>query len=236
MLIPNFASSGDSGITQLTGDVTAGPGSGSQSVTLSTAAVLAKTLTGYVSGAGTVSASDSILTAIQKLNGNTALKADSGANSDITSMTGITGSLSSPTFVHYKQTATPATPAATFNNLYFKSDDKLYKLNSAGTEAEVGAGSSQWTISIISASQAVTSGNTYLLHANSAAISLTLPTPATGSFIKFKDIDGGASTNNITIVRNAGEKIEGLAASKVFSTNFINHVLVADGTDWWIFY
>lgn len=38
------------------------------------APVIAKVLTGYASGAGTVSAADSILSAIQKLNGNDALK------------------------------------------------------------------------------------------------------------------------------------------------------------------
>lgn len=37
---------------------------------LSNAAVIAKVLTGYTSGAGTISASDSLLSAIQKLNGN----------------------------------------------------------------------------------------------------------------------------------------------------------------------
>lgn len=41
-------------------------------VTLSNAAVIAKVLTGYSSGAGVISASDSILSAIQKLNGNIA--------------------------------------------------------------------------------------------------------------------------------------------------------------------
>ena len=46
----------------------------SGAVTLSNAAVIAKVLTGYTSGAGTISASDSILSAIQKLNGNDALK------------------------------------------------------------------------------------------------------------------------------------------------------------------
>lgn len=47
-------------------------GSGATAITvaLSNAAVIAKVLTGYVSGAGTVSATDSILSAIQKLNGN----------------------------------------------------------------------------------------------------------------------------------------------------------------------
>jgi hypothetical protein len=43
--------------------------------TISAATVTGKPLTGYVSGAGTVAASDSILAAIQKLNGNDALNA-----------------------------------------------------------------------------------------------------------------------------------------------------------------
>lgn len=39
-----------------------------------------------------------------------------------------------------KQVATPANPASGYNKLYFKSDDKIYKLSSAGVEAELGAG------------------------------------------------------------------------------------------------
>jgi hypothetical protein len=54
----------------LTGDVT----SVGNATTLTSAPVIAKVLTGYVSGAGTVSATDSILSAVQKLNGNDALK------------------------------------------------------------------------------------------------------------------------------------------------------------------
>ena len=45
----------------------------SGAVTLSNSAVISKVLTGYASGAGTISAADSILSAIQKLNGNQAL-------------------------------------------------------------------------------------------------------------------------------------------------------------------
>lgn len=56
-------------ITALTGDVTAtGPGSVAASIASTT--VTGKLLTGYVSGPGTVAATDSILQAIQKLNGN----------------------------------------------------------------------------------------------------------------------------------------------------------------------
>ena len=56
----------------LTGDVT----SIGNSTTLTNAPVIAKVLTGYTSGAGTVAATDSILQAIQKLNGNDATNAN----------------------------------------------------------------------------------------------------------------------------------------------------------------
>lgn len=56
----------------LTGDIT----SVGNATTLTNAPVIAKVLTGYTSGAGTVSATDSILSAIQKLNGNDATNAN----------------------------------------------------------------------------------------------------------------------------------------------------------------
>jgi hypothetical protein len=94
------------GINQLTGDVTAGPGTGSQAATVASVggssaaavhtavgqaaaalpsasftdtAVTSKLLTGYSSGAGTIAATDTILQGINKLNGNTAGKATAGA-------------------------------------------------------------------------------------------------------------------------------------------------------------
>jgi hypothetical protein len=56
----------------LTGDVT----SVGNVATVPNATVISKVLTGYVSGAGTVAATDSILQAIQKLNGNAAASAN----------------------------------------------------------------------------------------------------------------------------------------------------------------
>jgi hypothetical protein len=56
----------------LTGDVT----SVGNATTLTNAPVIAKVLTGFVSGAGVVSATDSILQAIQKLDGNSATNAN----------------------------------------------------------------------------------------------------------------------------------------------------------------
>jgi hypothetical protein len=76
----------------LTGDVT----SIGNATTLTNAAVITKVLTGYSAGAGTVAATDNILQAIQKLDGNDALKAPlaspafTGTPSLPTGTTGIT--------------------------------------------------------------------------------------------------------------------------------------------------
>ena len=71
----------------LVGDVT-----GTQGATvISAATVTGKLITGYVSGAGTVAATDSILQAIEKLNGNIALKAPLASpvfSGDVNSSTG----------------------------------------------------------------------------------------------------------------------------------------------------
>ena len=67
-------SSGGSSALTLTGDVT-GSGTGSISTAISDATVTGKLITGFTSGAGSVLSSDSVLQAINKLDGNMALKA-----------------------------------------------------------------------------------------------------------------------------------------------------------------
>ena len=79
----------------LTGDVT----SVGNATTLTNAPVIAKVLTGYVSGAGTVAATDSILQAIQKLNGNDATN---------TNLTGVITSVGNATSIA-SQTGTGST-------------------------------------------------------------------------------------------------------------------------------
>ena len=65
----------------LTGEAT----SVGNAVTLTNSAVIGKVITGYTSGAGTVAATDTILQAIQKLNGNTAAVVGGAALSNDTS-------------------------------------------------------------------------------------------------------------------------------------------------------
>lgn len=85
----------------LTGDVT----SAGNATTLTNAPVIAKVLTGYTSGAGTVSAADSILSAIQKLSGNDALKAPLASPA-------LTGTPTAPTAAVDTNTTQIATQAA----------------------------------------------------------------------------------------------------------------------------
>jgi hypothetical protein len=72
-LITAASSGSATGITQLTGAVTAGPGSGSQVASLTSTSVTAALLTGYASSSGIVAASDTILQGIDKLNANQSL-------------------------------------------------------------------------------------------------------------------------------------------------------------------
>jgi hypothetical protein len=72
----------------LTGDVT----SLGNATTLTNAPVIAKVLTGFISGAGIVAATDSILTAVQKLNGNDNSIITSVQNSGSRWLTSVVGS------------------------------------------------------------------------------------------------------------------------------------------------
>ena len=91
----------------LTGEVT----SVGNAATLSNAAVISKVITGYVSGAGTVAATDTIVQAINKLNGNISLTATTASPT-------FTGTTTSPIYATANGIITSAslTTAATTAN------------------------------------------------------------------------------------------------------------------------
>lgn len=68
----------------------------------------------------------------------------------------------------------------------------------------------------------------------SGARSITLPAPANGREFWITDVIGTANTNNITLVRNGSEKINGIQASKVLQTNWGSWRVISDGTDWYV--
>lgn len=74
------------------------------------------------------------------------------------------------------------------------------------------------------------SGKTFLVNTASAR-TITLPAPASGLYFTFKDKNGTAATNNITIKPRNFEKIDG-AATKVINTNNGSVHLTSDGEAW----
>ena len=77
----------------LTGEAT----SVGNAATLTNSAVIGKVLTGYTSGAGTVAATDTILQAIQKLNGNTAAVPGTVTSVSVVSNNGFAGTVATDT-------------------------------------------------------------------------------------------------------------------------------------------
>ena len=90
-----------------------------------------------------------------------------------------------------------------------------------------------FTVTAVSSNITLAAYNTYLVDTSSAR-SLQLPAPSAGLVFYIKDKTGQANTNNITLVRNASEQIEGVAASKVLQTNWGSWMIVSDGTNWFI--
>lgn len=97
-----------------------------------------------------------------------------------------------------------------------------------------GGGGGGYDVVTISTSTNAVSGKTYLIDTTTNNVTLTMPTPALNSFVRFKDKSGNASVKNITAARNAAEKIEGLSADRVFSADWGFWTLVSDGTDWFL--
>lgn len=68
------------------------------------------------------------------------------------------------------------------------------------------------------------------------AFTLTLPSPTglAGKMFRIFDSTGSFSTNNLTLAPSAAEKISGLAASKLFQTDWGSWMVTTNGTDWFI--
>jgi len=68
----------------------------------------------------------------------------------------------------------------------------------------------------------------------SAARTINLHAAATNFKVTIKDVTGTASTYPITLVRNTGQSIEGVAANYTLDSNFGTWNFLFDGTTWWL--
>ena len=68
-----------------------------------------------------------------------------------------------------------------------------------------------------------------------AARIIQLPDPsATIGVFWLKDASGLSETNNISVLRFAGENIQGLAATAILAGNWSSWGFYSDGANWWI--
>jgi hypothetical protein len=220
-------------VVSATGDYTTAQVSESGNLYFTNGRAISSTLTGYTSGAGTISATDSILSAIQKLNGNFAAYTPPAA--PVTSVFGRTGAV-----VATAGDYTTATVSES-GNLYFTN---ARAISSTLTGYTSGAGTISATDSILSAiqklngnfaaytppaapvssvfgrtgavtatsgdyntSQVTESGNLYFTNARAIAAPLTGYTPGAGTI---------AATDSIlqAIQKNAGN-LSGLSTTNV---------------------
>jgi hypothetical protein len=178
--------------------------------TISNAAVIAKTLTGFATGtvSQTVSATDNILQAFQKINGNVALRApiDSPSFTGTVNLTGAT-------------TVTAPTPATSTSS------------NQVATTAFVTNVNNTVAIATKTANYtALSSDRTLLIDCTSNPVILTLPTAAssTGKIYYIRKID---EVNDLTI----SPAVKYSATTTSSAMNLVGTMVIqSDGTSWWV--
>lgn len=127
-----------------------------------------------------------------------------------------------------KQITTPANPSAGYDKLYFKSDDKLYRLTSGGTESTVGQ-----NVTLYSAGGAGgnTTSSSYVDVTNS---SITLTTTATANVlinVALQWQNTTVSNNNFRIVRGVTAIGQAMNFDTIVSTdNTSAHLTAVDAS------
>ena len=125
----------------------------------------------------------------------------------------------------------------------YRVGDNLYYNNSSGTAVQITSGTA--VASSVSGAftavtpggypYSVTSGNAQnvLLVATSAARTINLPAATTAILFAIKDISGLAATNNISVVPNGTNQIEGVAATYLLNKNNGWWFFISNGLDAW---
>ncbi len=93
---------------------------------------------------------------------------------------------------------------------------------------------SPYAVQTINSTTSAVAGITYNCNTSGGAFTVTLPPPVINTFIVIKDSTGSFGTNALTLAPHGSEMIEGLAANKVFQSNWGSWSIYADGTNWFL--
>ena len=212
----------------LTGDVT----SSGNATTLTNSAVIGKVLTGYVSGAGTVAATDSILQAIQKLNGNDATNANltGGVTSVGNATTVITNANLTGVITSSGNTTSIASQTGTGSKFVVDTSPTLNTPTVSGyTESVTASG-----IVGAAATLSIATG-TVLTATLTSATPCTFTMPTVGAGKSFILLLKTPTTGTATTATFTGVKWSSFGAPVVTATIAKMDILtfVSDGTNWY---
>lgn len=122
-------------------------------------------------------------------------------------------------------------------------DGNLYYNNSAGAAVQITSGTS--VVSAITGAFTATTPGSYpytvsagdaqrvLLVNTTAARTINLPLATTAVLFAIKDVSGQASTNNISVVPNGTNTIDGVNATRTLNDNFGWTFFISDGVSNW---
>jgi hypothetical protein len=150
----------------------------------------------------------------------------SSGSQTLTDKTLTTPTLTNPIISSYydaPHASTPASPSAGTLRIYSKSDDRLFRLNSAGLEVAIGGGLDP--VERSTALSPAVAGTLYLCNTTSAGFTITLPSGTAKASIGFLDARETFATNNLTIAPATGQAIDGYA---------VNETLVMDVSGSWV--
>jgi len=128
----------------------------------------------------------------------------------------------------FTQITTPSNPSAGSNKLYFKSDDLLYQLDSAGNETLVGGSSNKNVVTKVAGYTATTDDDVILCN-GTFTVDLFASSGNSGKELVIKNI----GTGTITIDANSTETIDG-DLTQVITVQYDSVKIICDGSNWYI--
>ena len=189
-----------------------GSGTTGITVTLSNAAIIGKVLTGYISGAGTVTATDTILQAIQKLNGNIG-----GLTTGVSSVFGRTGAVTAASNDYtFAQLASIPTTVSGYGitDVYTKTagDARYAPIAIVGTVTSVTGTANRIAVATGTTTPVIDIASTYLGQTSITTLgTITTGTLSTGTVIAGVTMTLGSDANYDTYYRNSSGVLTRLA-------------------------